>query len=76
MLIWQKNVRGFLDNLFEYYFLNTIVNVNFFSDLRFEYFCEYYSEIKFTSLKVYTTLKALNIKLNLMGGAMKYFRTK
>ena len=33
MLIWQKN-------LFEYYFLNI-----FFSDLKFEYYCEYYPEI-------------------------------
>ena len=40
-----KNIRGFLENLFEYYFLNIIVNVNFFSDLKFEYYCEYYSEI-------------------------------
>ena len=28
-----KNTRGFFMNLFEYYFLNIIVNVNFFSDL-------------------------------------------
>ena len=26
-------------------FLNIIVNVNFFSDLKFEYYCEYYPEI-------------------------------
>ena len=39
-----KNIRGFLENLFEYYFLNVIVNVNFFSDLKFEYHCEYYPE--------------------------------
>ena len=25
----KKNIRGFLENLFEYYFLNIIVNVNF-----------------------------------------------
>ena len=31
-----------MENLFEYYFLNIIVNVNFFSDLKFEYYCEYY----------------------------------
>ena len=37
-----KNIRRFLDNLFEYYYLNIIVNVNFFSDLKFEYYCEYY----------------------------------
>ena len=40
-----KNMRVFLVNLFEYYFLNAIVNVNFFSDLKFEYYCEYYPEI-------------------------------
>ena len=39
-----KNIRGFLENLFEYYFLNIIVNVKFFSDLKFEYYCEYYPE--------------------------------
>ena len=36
-----KNIRGFLENLFEYYILNIIVNVNFFSDLKLEYVCEY-----------------------------------
>ena len=40
-----KNNRGFLETLFEYQFLNIIVNVNFFSDLKFEYYCEYYPEI-------------------------------
>ena len=40
-----KNIRGFSENLLEYYFLNIIVNVNFFSDLKFEYYCEYYPEI-------------------------------
>ena len=39
------NIRGFLENLFEYFFLNIIVNVNFCSDLKFEYYCEYYLEI-------------------------------
>ena len=39
-----KNIRGFLENLFEYYFLNIIVNLKFFSNLKFEYYCEYYSE--------------------------------
>ena len=43
--ILAKNIRGFLETLFEYYFLNIIVNVNFFSDLKFEYYCEYYPEI-------------------------------
>ena len=40
-----KNIRGFLENIFEYYFLNVIVNVNLFSDLKFEYYYEYYPEI-------------------------------
>ena len=40
-----KNIRGFSENLLEYYFLNIIVNVNFFSDLKFEYYFEYYPEI-------------------------------
>ena len=40
-----KNIRAFLENLSEYYFLNIIVNVNFFSDLKFDYYCEYYPEI-------------------------------
>ena len=31
-----KNIRIFLENL---------LNVNFFSDLKFEYYCEYYFEI-------------------------------
>ena len=58
-----KNFRGFLENLFECYFLNIIVSVNFFSDLN---------------ITVSTTLKyyhkqVLNKKLKLMGGAMKYF---
>ena len=39
-----KNIRGYLENLPDY-FLNIIVNVNFFSDLKFEYYCEYYPEI-------------------------------
>ena len=34
-----------METLFEYYFLNIIVNINFFSDLRFKYYCEYYREI-------------------------------
>ena len=39
-----KNIKGFLENLIENYFLNIIVNVKFFSDLKFEYYCEYYPE--------------------------------
>ena len=41
----EKNIRGLLENLFEYHFLNIIVNVNFFNDLKFEYYCEYLPEI-------------------------------
>ena len=41
----DKNVKGFLENSFEYYFLNITVNVNFFSDLKFEYNCQYHPEI-------------------------------
>ena len=36
-----KNFRGFMETLFEYYFLNVIMNVNLFSDLKFECYCEY-----------------------------------
>ena len=31
-----KNIKRFLETLPEYYFLNITVNVNFFSDLKFE----------------------------------------
>ena len=55
-----KNIKGFLEDLFEYYSLNIIVNVNFYSDLKFEYYCECYPEILLQgSLK----------KLKLMGGS-------
>ena len=33
----EKKIGGFFKNLFEYYFLNIIVNVSFFSDLKFQY---------------------------------------
>ena len=36
-----KNIKDFLENLIECYFLNIIVNVNFFNDLKFEYYCKY-----------------------------------
>ena len=32
-----KNIRGFFENLTGY-FLNIIVNMNFFGDLKFEYY--------------------------------------
>ena len=60
-----KNIRRFFENLFEYYFLNIIENVNFSSDLKFEYYCEYYPEIMLQeSLK------------KRMGGTRKYFLKK
>ena len=40
-----KKIRGFLENLFECYNLNFIANVNFLSDSKFEYYCDYYPEI-------------------------------
>ena len=57
-----------MENLFEYYFLIIIVNVNFFSDLKFEYTVN-------TTMKYYYK-KALNKKLKLMGEAMKHFPKK
>ena len=33
-----KNMRGFQGNLLEYYFLNIILNANFFNDLKIEYY--------------------------------------
>ena len=63
----EKNISGFLKNLFEYYFLNIIVIVNLLSGLKFEDYCDYYPEILLqVSLK----------KLKLMGGAMKNFPKK
>ena len=35
--MWQKSIRDFLENLTDN-FLNIIVNVNFFCDLKFEYY--------------------------------------
>ena len=35
--MWQKNIRGFLENLTNN-FLNVIMNVNFFGDFKFEYY--------------------------------------
>ena len=59
-----KNIRGFLENLFENYVLNITVNVNWF---------EYYTES--TTLKYYHR-QALNKKLELMGRTLKYFPEK
>ena len=38
--MWQKKFE-----VFWRIYLNIIANVNFFSDLKFEYYCEYYPEI-------------------------------
>ena len=46
-----KNIRSFLENSFGYHIFNIIVNVNFFSDLKLEYYCEYYPEILLHFLK-------------------------
>ena len=62
-MIWQKK---YFENLIKYYFLNIIVNANFFSDLNIT---------MSISLK-YHHKQALNKKLKLMGGAMKYFLEK
>ena len=42
--MWQKIMRFLGEFIFYnlYYFLNIIANVNFFSDFKFEYYCEYY----------------------------------
>ena len=40
-----EDIRSCLEILFEYHFLSIIVNVNFVSDLKFEYYCDYYPEI-------------------------------
>ena len=61
-----KNIRGFSENLFEYYILNIIVNVNFVSDLN----------ITVNTNLEYYHKKALNKKLKLIWGAMKYFLKK
>ena len=44
ILIWQK-ILQFFWRLYLNFFFNITVNVNFFSDLKFEYFCEFYPEI-------------------------------
>ena len=71
---WGIFLKQFLfccsrEDLFEYYSSNTIVDVNFISDLKFEYYFEYYT------LKYYYK-QALNKKLKLIGGTMKYFVKK
>ena len=58
-----KIIRGILENLTDY-FLNIIANVNFFDDLKFEY----YWALPWNT--------ATSKKLKLMVGAMKYFLKK
>ena len=59
-----KIIRGFLENLFEYYFSTFIVNVNFFGDLEFEYYCEYYLEIQLqASIKKETKIDGRDHKI-------------
>ena len=40
-----KHIKDFLENLVEYHFLIIIMNVNLFSDLKFQYYCDYSPEI-------------------------------
>ena len=61
-----KSIIDFLETLFEYYFLNIILNVIVnVSHLKFKRYCQYYPEILYKS--------GLNKELKLMEGAMKYF---
>ena len=62
-----KNIRGYLENLTDN-FLNIIVNVNFFGDLKFDF-------EDLTTMK-YCYKEALNKELKLMGEVMKYFSEK
>ena len=61
-----KNIRGLLENLFEYYFLNIIMNVNFLRDLNITVG---------TNLQA-ASKQALNKNLKLMREAMKYLPEK
>ena len=67
-----ENIRGFLETLLEFFFflcfLNIIMYVNFFIDLKFEFTAS-------TTLK-YCYKYALNKKLKLMREAMTYFVKK
>ena len=59
-----KNVRGFLKNLFQYYFLNIIAKANLLSDLKFEYYCEYCPEsLLQVSLKWETKINGTDHKI-------------
>ena len=44
-MIGQKILEHFGRTYLNILFLSIMVNVNFFSDLKFEYYCEYYREI-------------------------------
>ena len=53
---FSRNNFGFIV-VKEFYFLNIILNANFFSDLKFEYYCEYFPVILLqVSLKEETKL--------------------
>ena len=45
ILTWQKILEVFGRLYLNFFSSNIIVNVNFFSDLKLEYYCEYYPEI-------------------------------
>ena len=56
-----KNITDFLEILFEYHFLNIIMNVNSFSDLKFERYCECYPGILLqVSLKQETKIDGMD----------------
>ena len=58
ILKWQEIIEVFWRLYLKIFFFNIIVNANFFSDLKFEYYCEYYPEILLQL--------SLNSKLKLM----------
>ena len=64
--MWQKVLNVFFENFFEYYFLNIIMTYDFFNDLN----------ITTKTILKYYHKEVFNIKVILMGGAMKQFTTK
>ena len=63
-----KNIRGILKNLFKYYFLNIIVTV--------KSLVVWHLNITVNTTLKYCYRQALNKKLKLIGGTMKYFPRK
>ena len=51
-----------MENLLESYFLNIIVNANFFNDLKFKYYCECYPEILLQELKLMEAARTYFLK--------------